>query len=53
MVWIIWILMSGLCALLAKDKNRSVGLAILCGLLFGVFAVIYYIAVGKKECDED
>lgn len=37
------------CYCLAKDKNRNTTTAAICGLLFGVFAVIYYLCVGRKE----
>lgn len=37
------------CYCLAKDKNRNTTTAAICGLLFGIFAVIYYLCVGRKE----
>jgi len=38
-------------ALLAKYKERSVGLAIVSAVFFGIFTIIYYLIVSKlKEC---
>ena len=37
------------CYCLAKDKNRNTTTAAICGLLFSVFAVIYYLYVVRKE----
>ena len=48
-VFFCWLCIVVLCALIAKDKNRNIGIAILCGVLFGIFALIYYCVVGKKE----
>lgn len=49
MWFILALVFSVLCALIANAKNRSVLTAIICGFLFGIFAIIYYIAVDKKE----
>jgi len=38
-----------LCYSLARDKGRDTGLAVLSGLLFGVFAVLYYATVSRKD----
>lgn len=46
---ICWLLFGGICYYLAKEKNRNTGLAAIMGCLFGIFALIYYIAVGKQE----
>ncbi|MBR6517553.1 MAG: hypothetical protein IKT40_12040 [Bacilli bacterium] len=46
---ICWLLFGGICYLLAKEKGLNTTTAAVCGCLFGVFALIYYIAVGKKE----
>lgn len=37
------------CGIVANNKNRSVGLAIFCGFFFGIFALIIYLLLGKKE----
>jgi len=37
------------CGIIASNKNRSVGLAIFCGFFFGIFALIIYLLLGKKE----
>jgi hypothetical protein len=44
--WIAWPI---ICANLAGSKGRDVGMAVLGGILFGLFAVIYYAAVPKLE----
>ncbi len=46
-----WILWPILCYNMAVRKNRSGGLAIVAGLVFGLFAVLYYATVGTKEND--
>lgn len=46
---IIWVLFGGVCYLLAKEKNRNEWLAAFMGVLFGIFALIYYIAVDTKN----
>lgn len=46
---IIALAMGFFCYTLAKDKNRDTTIAFICGVLFGVFALIYYLIVGKKE----
>ena len=38
-----------LCVLLAAEKNRNEVVGLICGLLFHVFALIYYCAVPPKE----
>ena len=49
-MWLVFSIIFGiLCALIASNKNRSVGVAALCGSVFGIFALIYYIAVSKNE----
>lgn len=35
-----------ICYLMAKSRGRNVGLAIVGGLLFGIFAIIYYAIAG-------
>ena len=44
-----WVCIVVVCALLAKDKNRNVAIAIICGCFFTIFALIYYCVVSKKE----
>lgn len=48
---ICWILFGAVCYLIAKNKNRNEWLAAAMGALFGVFALIYYIAVSKLPED--
>jgi len=43
---IVW---SIICYQLAKGKNRNTGAAAVTGFLFGLFAVIYYLCVGKRH----
>ena len=44
-----WLLCGVVCYLIAQKKNRNVWLAAVLGCLFGVFAIIGYAIVGKKE----
>jgi hypothetical protein len=44
-----WILWSVLCYNLATQKHRNGALAIIAGLVFGIFAVLYYATVGDAE----
>ena len=46
---IFWLLFGGCCFAIAKNKNRNEWVALGCGVLFGVFALIYYIVVDKKK----
>ena len=46
---IIWLLCGFVCYLIAQKKNRNEWLAALLGCLFGIFAVIGYAVVSKKE----
>lgn len=48
---ICWILFGAVCYLIAKNKNRNEWLAAAMGALFGVFALIYYIAVSKLPAE--
>lgn len=45
----IWLCFAVICFLIAKEKNRNGTTAFFCGLFFGIFALIYYIIVDKKE----
>ena len=40
---VIWIASAIICYALSKDKEKNVYIAIAMGLLFGIFAVIYYL----------
>jgi hypothetical protein len=44
-----WILWPVLCVNLAKSKNKDTGMAILGGIFFGLFAVLYYATAPKEE----
>lgn len=46
--WIIWPV---ICYNLAVGKNRNTGMAIFAGIVFGLFAVLYYATVSKIESD--
>lgn len=47
---LIWALMALWCKKIAEDNHRDTTIAIILGILFGIFAVIgYYIAGEKKE----
>lgn len=37
------------CGIIASNKNRSEGLAVFCGAVFGIFALIVYLLLSKKE----
>ena len=45
----IWLCFAVLCCVIAKEKNRNEIVAFICGLIFGIFALIYYCVVDKKE----
>lgn len=49
-ILIIWLLCAFICYGLAKEKGRNVYIAIIMGLLFGIFAVLgyYFIGVNKE-----
>jgi len=48
---VIWIILGIVCQNLAISKGRDGGLGCICGFLFGVFALLYYLSVSplKKE----
>ena len=46
---IIWLLCGFVCYMIAQKKNRNEWLAALLGCLFGIFAIIGYLIVSKKE----
>lgn len=46
---IIWLLCGFVCYLIAQKKNRNEWLAALLGCLFGIFAIIGYAVISKKE----
>jgi len=46
---IIWILLAWWSATIAKKKGRKAWFGFGVGLIFGIFAVIYYSLVSKKE----
>lgn len=46
LLWVVWPVV---CYHLAKSKGRNTGLASVAGLLFGLFAVLYYLAVGPAQ----
>lgn len=50
---IFWLLFGGCCFAIAKNKNRNEWVALICGILFGIFALIYYIVVDKKKVESD
>lgn len=41
------------CMELAKGKNKTLKTAIICGLLFGLFGVFYYLLVDKNDNGSD
>jgi hypothetical protein len=43
---IVWIV---LCYNLARDKGKDTSMAIFAGLIFGIFAVIYYACSAKED----
>ena len=44
-----WILWPILCYNMARGKGRDGGLAVVAGIFFGLFAVLYYATVPKVE----
>ena len=46
---ILWLIFGVLCYLLAEKKGRNKITGFFVGLLFGVFAVVYYLVVGKPK----
>jgi steroid 5-alpha reductase family enzyme len=48
-ILIIWALFGVACYAIAKNKNRNEWVGALCGVLFGIFALVYYLIVDKKE----
>lgn len=46
---LIWIIP---CMIIASAKNKSVGMAFIASLLFGAFALIYYIFAGREQPKE-
>ena len=44
-----WALWPILCYNLAAGKNRDTGTAVIVGIIFGLFAVLYYATVLKVE----
>ena len=49
---IIWLIFGVICYLLAKKKGRNEKVGLFVGTVFGIFALIYYLLVGraKKVC---
>lgn len=47
-VIIIWALFGYISYGMAKSRNRDPILGLFAGLLFGVFAILYYLLAGKK-----
>lgn len=43
MVVVIWIICGFVCAGIASSKGKSAGMGFVGGILFGVFAIIYYL----------
>ena len=50
---IIWLLFGLLCAIIASSKNKNVGMAILGGILFGPFALLYYIFASSEKTSRE
>lgn len=46
---VMWIAFSLLCMYLAEQRGRDKTLGFLAGLLFGVFAIIYYLCAGDSQ----
>ena len=51
-VMILWLIFGAVCYLLAKKKGRNKIIGFFAGILFGFFALIYYLIIGepKKIC---
>lgn len=47
--FIAWLLFIFLSYKIAEDNNRNTVLAVVLGAIFGIFAVIGYWIIGKKE----
>jgi len=46
---VVWILWPIICYHLAEEKGKHTGLAIFGGLVFGAFAVVYYLLCPKER----
>jgi len=44
---ILWLIFGAICYLLAEKKGRDKRIGFLAGILFGVFALIYYLLVSE------
>ena len=49
MLLVIWLVCAALCYAIAESKNRDQVVALCMGFLFGIFAVIGYVILPKKE----
>lgn len=45
---VIWVLLALWCKKIAEKNHRDEGIAVLLGILFGIFAVIGYYIAGEK-----
>lgn len=50
---ILWVLCSCACYKIAKKNDMNVTLAIILGLIFGIYAVLIYVFIGEESqiCD--
>lgn len=46
---LIWLLIGGICAAMAKSRGRNPVLGAILGLLFGIFAILGYWIAGETE----
>lgn len=46
---ILWILCSCACYKIAKKNGRDTTLAVILGLIFGIFAVLTYVFIGEES----
>lgn len=47
--FILWVLCSYACYKIAKKNNMNTALAIILGLIFGIFAVLIYVFIGEES----
>ena len=47
---LIWVIP---CMIIASAKNKSLGMAFIASLFFGIFALIYYIFAGRETSKEE
>ena len=47
LILVVWLALAYWCSVIADNNGRNRGIAIVMGILFGIFAVIIYAMIGK------